>query len=65
MPASISTVGSVWLFAADFLRLRYGEGGEGQWDAKHPHIVPRARPLWTLAKGFGEARRATAEHLTC
>ncbi len=43
------------MFAADFLRLRYGEGGEGQWDAKPPHIVPRARTLWTLAKGFGEA----------
>ncbi len=41
--------------AADFLRLGHGEGGEGQWDAKHPHIVPRARTLWTFAKGFGEA----------
>ena len=51
--------------AADSLALRESEGGEGQWGAKQPLIVPRAQPLWTLAKGVGERRRAAAEHLTC
>jgi len=47
-----------------YLALREGEGGEGQWGAKQPLIVLRARTLWTFAKGFGEARRAAAHHFT-
>lgn len=61
---SISTVGGL-VRRRNASPLRESEGGEGQWGAKQPLIVPRPRPLWIFARGVGEVRRAAAEYLTC